>query len=172
MTLGEKRPVAEAAWALFRRKGAMEPLADRVIQRIGQAEKLYYRLVILLAPVGGGKTAALQDVHERTTAPLVNVGLELSCRMLELTTRQRVLQLPRLLSEVAQHAATRGNLARQHRGFVRRFSETRSAAAPPGVVEEQDGSDDLERLRRGHAYRVRDARSPRVQTESAPGTCL
>jgi hypothetical protein len=77
-----------------------ESLADRVIQKIGQAEQQYYRLVILLATVGGGKTAALQDVHERTTAPLVNVNLELSRRMLEFTTRQRALQLPRLLSEV------------------------------------------------------------------------
>lgn len=77
-----------------------EPLADKVIQKIGQARELYYRLVILLAIAGGGKTAALQEVHARTRAPLVNVNLELSRRMLELTTRQRVLQLPRLLSEV------------------------------------------------------------------------
>jgi hypothetical protein len=33
-------------------------------------------------------------------APLVNVNLELSCRMLDLTERQRALQLPRLLGEI------------------------------------------------------------------------
>jgi len=78
----------------------MEPLADRVINRIGQAAELYHRLVMLVAPAGAGKTAALQDVHERTTAPLVNVNLELSRRMLDLTERQRALQLPRVLSEI------------------------------------------------------------------------
>ena len=77
-----------------------EPLADRVIKRIGQAAELYHRLVMLVAPVGAGKTAALQDVHERTAAPLVNVNLELSRRMLDLTERQRALQLPRLLAEI------------------------------------------------------------------------
>lgn len=46
----------------------VEPLADRVIRRIGQAAELYYRLVMLVAPAGAGKTATLQDVHERTTA--------------------------------------------------------------------------------------------------------
>jgi hypothetical protein len=53
-----------------------------------------------------GKTAALRDVHRRTGAPLVNVNLELSRRMLDLTERQRALQLPRLLSETvnATHA--------------------------------------------------------------------
>jgi len=83
-----------------------EPLADRVVRSIGQAAGLYHRLVILAAPAGAGKTAALQDVHERTAAPLVNVNLELSRRMLDLTERQRALQLPRLLSEiVGVHAA-------------------------------------------------------------------
>jgi len=83
----------------------VEPLADRVIRRIGQAAELYYRLVMLVAPAGAGKTAALQDVHERTAAPLVNVNLELSRRMLDLTERQRALQLPRLLSEILRASA-------------------------------------------------------------------
>ena len=83
-----------------------EPLADQVIRGIGQAVELYHRLVILVAPSGSGKTAALQDVHARTAAPLVNVNLELPRRMLDLTERQRALQLPRLLSEIAGSAAT------------------------------------------------------------------
>lgn len=82
-----------------------EPLADRVIKRIGQAAELYHRLVMLVAPAGAGKTAALQDVHERTMAPLVNVNLELSRRMLDLTERQRALQLPRLLAEIVGASA-------------------------------------------------------------------
>lgn len=67
---------------------------------------MYHRLVILIAPAGAGKTAALQEVHERTLAPLVNVNLELSRRMLDLTQRQRVMQLPRLLSEIVGASAT------------------------------------------------------------------
>jgi len=77
-----------------------EPLADKVIQKIDQAAELYHRLIMLVATAGTGKTTALQDVHERTGAPLVNINLELSRRMLELTERQRALQLPRLLSEI------------------------------------------------------------------------
>ncbi len=82
-----------------------EPLADRIIRRIGQAAELYHRLVMLVAPADAGKTAALQDVHERTAAPLVNVNLELSRRMLDLTERQRALQLPRLLAEIVGASA-------------------------------------------------------------------
>lgn len=83
-----------------------EPLADKIEQRMCQAAELYHRLVVLVAPAGAGKTAALQDVHERTNAPLLNVNLELSRRMLDLTERQRALQLPRLLSEVVNAAQT------------------------------------------------------------------
>jgi hypothetical protein len=82
-----------------------EPLADRIIRRIDQAAELYHRLVMLVAPAGAGKTAALQYVHERTAAPLVNVNLELSRRMLDLTSRQRALLLPRLLAEIVGASA-------------------------------------------------------------------
>lgn len=77
-----------------------EPLADRVIHSIGQAAELYHRLVLLVALAGTGKIAVLQDVHERTGASLINVNLELSRRMLELTEHQRALQLPDLLAEI------------------------------------------------------------------------
>jgi hypothetical protein len=82
-----------------------EPLADRVTKRIGEAAELYHRLVMLVAPAGSGKTAALQDVHERSAAPLVNVNLELSRRMLDLTERQRALNVPRLLAEIVGASA-------------------------------------------------------------------
>jgi hypothetical protein len=38
-------------------------------------------------------------------APLINVNLELSRRMLDLTERQRELRLPRLLMEIVNDAA-------------------------------------------------------------------
>ena len=59
------------------------PLADQVMQRIDQAAALYNRLVLLVAPAGSGKTAALQDIQKRTAAPLINVSLALSRRMLD-----------------------------------------------------------------------------------------
>ncbi len=76
-------------------------LADQIVEKIERANELYNRLVILVAPAGAGKTAALRQVHECTAAPLINVNLELSRHMLDLTGRQRTLQLPFLLSQIA-----------------------------------------------------------------------
>ena len=77
-----------------------EPLAEQVMRKVKQADELYNRLLLVVAPTGAGKTHALQNVQHRTGAPLVNVNLELSRRMLELTERQRALQLPRHLPEI------------------------------------------------------------------------
>ena len=77
-----------------------KPLADRVIRRIDQAAELYHRLIMLVALSGAGKTAALREVHECINAPLFNVNLELSRQMLDLTERQRVLQLSCILSDI------------------------------------------------------------------------
>jgi len=80
-----------------------EPLADQIMRQTRQAAELYHRLLLVVAPAGAGKTTALHDVRNRTGAPLVNVNLELSRRMLELTERQRALQLPRLLREIVDN---------------------------------------------------------------------
>jgi len=84
-----------------------QSLADQIMGRLEQAAELYHRLILVVAPAGGGKTTALQDVSNRTGASLVNVNLALSVRMLELTERQRALQLPRLLQEIVDDNSNR-----------------------------------------------------------------
>jgi ABC-type hemin transport system ATPase subunit len=74
-----------------------EPLVDQVRRKIEEASVLYHRLVLLVAPAGSGKTTVLREACESIGAPIINVNLELSKKMLDLTERQRVLQLPRLL---------------------------------------------------------------------------
>lgn len=74
--------------------------AEQLEQAIEQAAGQYFRLVILAGTPGSGKTVALQSVAQKVGCPLVNVNLELSKRMLELTRTQRSRQVERLLKEV------------------------------------------------------------------------
>lgn len=53
-------------------------LANQLIQSIDQATELYYRLILIAAPAGKGKTRVLQEMHKLTGAPLVSVDLEFS----------------------------------------------------------------------------------------------
>ena len=81
----------------------MEPLADQIMRKVEQATAAYHRLVLVVGPASTGKTTALQAVRDRSGARLVNVNLELSRRMLDLTQLQRSLRLPRLLQEIASN---------------------------------------------------------------------
>lgn len=80
-----------------------EPLADQIVRKVKQTAELYHRLILVIALAGAGKTTALLDVRDRMGAPLVNVNLEISRRMLDLTERQRALRLPRLLREIVDN---------------------------------------------------------------------
>jgi ABC-type uncharacterized transport system ATPase component len=77
-------------------------------QAIEQASSQYFRLVILAGPPGSGKTATLQSVAQKIGCQVVNVNLELSKKMLELSRTQRSRQVARLMKEVI--AAVSGNV--------------------------------------------------------------
>ena len=78
----------------------MTEATTKLEQAIQQAASQYFRLVILAGPPTSGKTAALQAVAGNLGTQLVNVNLELSKKMLELTRTQRSRQVERLLKEV------------------------------------------------------------------------
>ena len=84
------------------------PTADLTLTKLGgaiqQAANQYFRLVILAGVPGSGKTAALQSIAHQAGCKIVNVNLELSKKMLELTRTQRSRQVERLLKEVIASA--------------------------------------------------------------------
>jgi hypothetical protein len=76
------------------------PPITAIQEAIQQASNQYFRLVILAGLPGAGKTAALHSIGQRLGCQIVNVNLELSKRMLELTRAQRSKQVERLLKGV------------------------------------------------------------------------
>lgn len=78
----------------------MTDTAAKLEQTIEQAAGQYYRLVILAGAPGSGKTTVLQAVGQKKGWQLVNVNLELSKKLLELTRAQRSRQVERLFKEV------------------------------------------------------------------------
>ena len=83
-----------------------ESTVTRVLNAIGQVSNLYFKLVLIVAPSSRGKTRVLQDVAKEIKASLINVNLELSLLMLDLTPQQRVLQLPQLFNEIVAKSTT------------------------------------------------------------------
>ena len=79
---------------------------EKIKQSIEATDILYHRLVLLVGETGSGKTVALQDFADELGVSVVNINLELSAALLELTSRQRTLRLPKILSEIANKAAS------------------------------------------------------------------
>jgi len=66
---------------------------------ISNAESSYYKLIVVVGKSGSGKTALLRRISEEFQLPLINLGLELSRRLLSLTIKQRKLKVEEILEE-------------------------------------------------------------------------
>jgi Cdc6-like AAA superfamily ATPase len=75
---------------------------DRVLRLTKEAEGNYYQLVVLVGLSGTGKTLVLQELARRLDIQVINLNLAITSSMLELTERQRVLQLGRILDVVVE----------------------------------------------------------------------
>ena len=84
----------------YGKQRAMSETVTQLEQSIEQVASQYYRLVILVGAPASGTTTALQAVAQNLGCQLLNVNLELSKKMLELTRTQRSRQVERLLKEV------------------------------------------------------------------------
>ncbi len=80
-------------------------LPEQIIRKIDEVSILYHRLILVVASIHGGKTEALQEVAQRIDLPLINLNLELSRRLLDLTERQRVMRISRLLGDIVDSHA-------------------------------------------------------------------
>ena len=79
-------------------------LSEQLIERIPQVAALYHRLLLVVAPAGSGKTTALQEVATQLGVKVINLNLELSQALLDLTERQRPLRVGRILDQIAGSA--------------------------------------------------------------------
>ena len=84
------------------------PLAQRIADQTAAAAQLYHRLVLLVGPPRSGKTAILREIAESKSWPMINLNLALAEVLLELTTQQRALKLPRLLDTIAKDQDSEG----------------------------------------------------------------
>ncbi|WP_462267510.1 BREX-3 system P-loop-containing protein BrxF [Desulfobacter sp.] len=76
----------------------VEPVQNQIIKILPTAEELYSRLILVVGESGSGKTAVLSDIAKESDTQVINLNLILSERLLELTAKQRILRLPKIIS--------------------------------------------------------------------------
>ena len=72
----------------------------KIEQSLREVGSLYHHLVLLVGKPGSGKTSVLREVAKRFDTEVININLALSVELLELTSKQRALRLPRILDKV------------------------------------------------------------------------
>ena len=60
----------------------------------------YYKLLMVVGPTGSGKTAFLRSVSEKYNIPLLNLGLDLSKKLLSLTVSERKLKASDVIADL------------------------------------------------------------------------
>lgn len=79
-------------------------LNRNVLSQIEASAKLYHRLVLVVGPSGSGKTRTLQAMAREFGVGLINLNLEVSKALLDLTDRERQLKLVEILGSIVRDA--------------------------------------------------------------------
>ena len=81
-----QRPAAlRGAWPTVLADNMKQTTFEDVLTRIMKVAELYHRLVLVVGPVSSGKTRALQRLADDLGGQVINVNLEASKRLLELS---------------------------------------------------------------------------------------
>lgn len=75
---------------------------DRILKMITQAENQYHKLVLTVGLSGSGKTALFNEIGKTQGWRIINLNLELSRRMLELSKPKRAYHAVHLLAEIVE----------------------------------------------------------------------
>ncbi len=71
-----------------------------ILRKIEESKSQYYRLILIVGPANSGKTTLLQDIGRETGSEILNVNLELSKSLLELSRKQRIRKVAQCLSDI------------------------------------------------------------------------
>ncbi len=74
--------------------------AEDYVSALDQAATRYHKLALVVGRPGSGKTALLRAISQQMQIPLLNLGLELSKKLLSLTVRERKLKAADIIADL------------------------------------------------------------------------
>lgn len=78
----------------------MMPQSQNLKDLITLAHDCFYRLVMVVGPSGSGKTEMLNRLDVNSDCTYINLNLELSSRLIELSEKQRGMQVKPLIADI------------------------------------------------------------------------
>jgi hypothetical protein len=80
----------------------IQQIAEKILDAVRAASPMFNRLIVVTGAGRTGKTQSLRVVQEAMGAPLINLNLELSQRLLDLPGRQRAQRAVRLVQGIVE----------------------------------------------------------------------
>ena len=77
-----------------------EEILQEIMNSLEEAQNRYHQLVLVVGSSGSGKTDILKQVAVQHKTSVVNVNLEISSQLLDLTVRQRKTQLRKIFYDM------------------------------------------------------------------------
>lgn len=82
----------------------IESVENILKNKIATTDGLYYKLILLVGDPGCGKTKVLNRLSKKIGVDILNLNLLISKQLLEMTLKQRSLQLPKIFEKVIRSA--------------------------------------------------------------------
>jgi len=76
------------------------PQSQKLQDLITLAHDSFYRLVLVIGPSGSGKTEMLKRLEVDSGCKYINLNLELSSRLIDLSEKQRGMQVKPLIADI------------------------------------------------------------------------
>ena len=77
---------------------------EQIRRSIEDARHLYQKLILLVGESGSGKTGIFKKISNEFAAPMINVNLEISSRLLDVPVEKRASTLSRMFSSLLKDA--------------------------------------------------------------------
>ncbi len=82
-----------------------EPIIEDLLNFIARAPARFYRLALLVGPLGSGKTPLIKKLAECLGSSIVNVNLQLSSELLAFSPRLRPFQVAPILADLVESSS-------------------------------------------------------------------
>jgi hypothetical protein len=79
----------------------MNTVYNEIIKAVESINLRYYKLVIVVIDVDYYKESILAEVSNSLKYPVINVNLELSSKLIDLSVKQRALKVSEIMAEIA-----------------------------------------------------------------------
>ena len=79
-------------------------VSQKILGSLKNAKDLYHQLILVVGPSGSGKTGILKQIAAQEKSSVINVNLEISSRLLELTRKQRKTKLQTIFNDIVDGA--------------------------------------------------------------------